>query len=110
MARAGWCWDWPTMASVTPPVLGGNADLTSWNANNFSMTKDTTVFKNIAADVSSANSSGLNDITNQQLSQVWPLLTTISSNDPNVVGSNIRNGGVSTIFGEIDLNTMGVQH
>ena len=110
MARAGWCWDWPTMASVTPPVLGGNADLTSWNANNFSMTKDTAVFKNISTDVSSANSSGLNDITNQQLSQVWPLLTTISSNDPNVVGSNIRNGGVSTIFGEIDLNTMGVQH
>ncbi len=36
------------MASVTPPVLGGNSDLTSWNANNFSMTKDTAVFKNIA--------------------------------------------------------------
>jgi hypothetical protein len=52
----------------------------------------------------------LNDITNQQLSQVWPLLSTISSNDPNVVGSNLRNAGVSTIFGEIDLNTMGVQH
>ena len=110
MARAGWCWDWPTMAATTPPVLGGNADLTKWNANNFSMTDDTAVFKKIAADVSTGNSSGLNDITNQQLSQVWPLLSTISSNDPNVVGSNIRNGGVSTIFGEIDLNTMGVQH
>jgi peptide/nickel transport system substrate-binding protein len=110
MARAGWCWDWPTMAATTPPVLGGNSDLTKWNANNFSMTDDTTVFKNIAADVSAANNSGLNDITNQQLSQVWPLISTISSNDPNVVGSNLRNAGVSTIFGEIDLNTMGVQH
>jgi hypothetical protein len=97
------------MASVTPPVLGGNADLTKWNANNFSWTDDTTVFKNIAADVSTANSSGLNDITNQQLSQVWPMLTTISTNDPNVVGSNLRNAGVSTIFGTIDLITIGVQ-
>jgi peptide/nickel transport system substrate-binding protein len=110
MARAGWCWDWPTMAATTPPVLGGNSDLTKWNANNFSMTDDTTVFKKIAADVSAANSTGLNDTTNQQLSQVWPLLSTISSNDPNVVGSNIRNAGVSTYLGEIDLITMGVQH
>jgi hypothetical protein len=70
------------------------------------MTDDTAVFKNIATDVSSANSSGLNDITNQQLSQVWPMLTTISSNDPNVIGSNIRNGGVSTIFGMIGPDTM----
>jgi peptide/nickel transport system substrate-binding protein len=110
MGRAGWCWDWPTMASVTPPVLGGNADLTSWNANNFSKTDDTAVFKKISTAVSVADNSALNDITNQQLSQVWPLLTTISSNDPNVVGSNLRNAGVSTIFGEIDLNTIGVQH
>lgn len=110
MARAGWCWDWPTMAATTPPVLGGNSDLTKWNANNFSMTDDTAVFKKIAADVSAGNSSGLNDTTNQQLSQVWPLLPTISSNDPNVVGSNIRNGGVSTIYGLIDLITIGVQH
>jgi hypothetical protein len=41
---------------------------------------------------------------------VWPYLSTISTNDPNVVGSNIRNGGVSTISRVIDLNTIGVQH
>ncbi len=110
MGRAGWCWDWPTMASVTPPVLGGNSDLTSWNSNNFSRTDDTAVFKAIQTAVSAGDNPGLNTITNQQLSEVWPLLPTISSNDPNVVGSNIRNGGVSTIFGEIDLNTIGVQH
>jgi peptide/nickel transport system substrate-binding protein len=110
MARAGWCWDWPTMAAITPAVLGGNSDLTKWNANNFSMTDDTAVFKKIATAVSAADNSGLNDITNQQQSQVWPYLTTIAINDPNVVGSNIRNGGVSTIFAEIDLITIGVQH
>jgi peptide/nickel transport system substrate-binding protein len=110
MARAGWCWDWPSIATTTPPILGGNADLTTWNPQNFSKTDDTAVFKKIAAQVSAGDDSGMNDTTNQQLSQLWPLLTTIAINDPNVVGSNIRNGGVSTYLGEIDLITIGVQH
>jgi peptide/nickel transport system substrate-binding protein len=110
MARAGWCWDFPTVSGTTPAVLGGNSDLTKWNANNFPQTDDTAVFHKIADAVSAGDQSALNDITNQQLSQVWPLLSTISSNDPNVVGSNIRNGGVSTLLGMIDLNTIGVQH
>jgi peptide/nickel transport system substrate-binding protein len=110
MARAGWCPDWPTIASVTPPVLGGNSDLTKWNANNFSWTDDTAVFHKIADAVSAGDNSGLNDITNQQQSQVWPYLSTINTNDPNVVGSNIRNGGVSQSLALIDLNTIGVQH
>jgi peptide/nickel transport system substrate-binding protein len=110
MARAGWCSDWPTVAAVTPQVLGGNSDLTKWNQNNLAQTDDTTVFKKIATANAAGDNSSLNDITNQQQSQVWPYLSTIAINDPNVVGSNIRNGGVSTIFAEIDLNTIGVQH
>jgi peptide/nickel transport system substrate-binding protein len=110
MARAGWCSDWPTVAAVTPQVLGGNSDLTKWNQNNLAQTDDTTVFKKIATANAAGDNSALNDITNQQQSQVWPYLSTIAINDPNVVGSNIRNGGVSTIFAEIDLNTIGVQH
>ena len=115
MGRAGWCWDWPTMNSVVPPVLGGNADLTSWNSNNFSRTDDKTLFKQIADLANSTNDPStvagqLNDIANQQLSTVWPLLPTIASNDPNVVGSKLRNVGVSTVFGTVDLNTIGVQH
>ncbi len=38
----------------------------------------------------------------------WPLLPTIAQNDPNVVGSKLRNVGVSTIFALVDLNTIGV--
>jgi peptide/nickel transport system substrate-binding protein len=30
----GWCFDWPTAASVVLPVLGPNQDGTSWGSNN----------------------------------------------------------------------------
>ncbi len=113
IGRAGWCWDWPTMASVTPAVLGGNADLSSWNSSNFSRTDDKMIFQKIQALANSTDNpsdvaSQFNAITNQQLSSAWPLLPTVALNDPNVVGGKLRNVGVSTVLGTVDLNTIGV--
>ena len=45
IAMAGWCWDWPTMASIVPPVLGPDASGKTWSTNNFSKYFDATTAK-----------------------------------------------------------------
>ncbi len=115
MGRAGWCWDWPTAASIVPPVLGLDSSGKSWNSNNFSRLIDPVLSPQItklASSTDSASSVGtqFNDLTNKLESTDWPLIPTIASNDPNVVGGNLQNAGVSTIFAAIDLNTIGVKH
>ena len=112
--RAGWCFDWPTSASIVPPILGPDAAGKTWSSNNFSKYFDPSVSKQIKALASSTQSpteigKQLNDITNQVLTSNWPLLPTIASLDPQMVGSNVQNAGASPIFSEIDLNTIGVK-
>ncbi len=114
IGRAGWCWDWPTSASIVPPVLGPDSSGKTWSSNNFSKYFDPTVAPQITALASSTDSADVvgkkfNDITNQILSTNWPLLPTIASTDPQVVGSNIQNAGASPIFSEIDLLNIGVK-
>ena len=114
MGRAGWCWDWPTSSAIVPAVLGPDSTGKKWNSNNFSRYVQqpyTQQIQQLASSTQTQEEIGkqFNDITNKVLSTAWPLVTTIASNDPNVVGSNLQNAGVSTIFGTIDLNTIGVK-
>jgi len=115
MARAGWCWDWPTQASVVPPVMGPDSTGKSWNAaSNFQRYYDATISPQISKLAASTEPPAqvdkqFSDLSNKLQTTVWPLLPIQASLDPQVVGGKIQNGGVSTIFGLIDLNTIGVK-
>jgi peptide/nickel transport system substrate-binding protein len=114
MGRAGWCWDWPTSASILPPVLGPDSSGKTWSSNNFPKYFDPTVSPQISQLAASTETpevvaKKINDLTNQILTTNWPLLPTIAILDPQVVGSKLQNAGVSTIFATVDLNTIGVK-
>ena len=49
------------------------------------------------------------EIYNEIQTTAWPFLPTIHENDPEVVGANVTNVGISPIFGEVDLNTLAVK-
>jgi peptide/nickel transport system substrate-binding protein len=114
MGMAGWCWDWPTLGSVVPPVLGPDSTGKSWNPSNFSRWFDPTLSKQItdlassAADPATVDKQFM-DLSNKILTTQWPLLPLQASLNPVVVGSKIHNAGVSTIFSLPDLNTIGVE-
>jgi peptide/nickel transport system substrate-binding protein len=112
--RSGFQPDWPTAAAVVPAVLGPDASGKTWVSTNFSRYFDPAVSPRVtqAASVTDPQQMGqqLNDLTNQILSTNWPLLPTIEARNPQVVGSNVRNAGLSTYYGQIDLLRIGVQH
>jgi peptide/nickel transport system substrate-binding protein len=114
MSLAGWCWDWPTQAAIVPPVLGPDSTGKKWSSNNFSRYIDSTVSPQITKLASSTEPPAqvdkqFSELSNKLQTTVWPLLPVQASLDPQVVGGKIQNGGVSTIYGEIDLNTIGVK-
>jgi peptide/nickel transport system substrate-binding protein len=113
--RGGWTPDWPTMTAVVPPVLGPDARGETWGSTNLCRYFDATVSKQIASISESDQppaqiAKQLNDISNQVLSTNWPMLPTIAELNPRVVGSNIRNAGISTVFGQLELLRIGVEH
>jgi peptide/nickel transport system substrate-binding protein len=115
MAMAGWCWDWPTMGSIVPPVLGADASGKTWSTNNFSKYYDSTMAKQITALAGSTQSPQQVDqqfaqIANQIVTTNWPMVPIQATLNPGLVGSKIRNAGISTIFGLPDLNIIGVAH
>ncbi len=115
IGRAGWCYDWPTSAAVVPPVLGPDSSGKTWSSNNFSRYYDPTESAKISQLAVStvgpaAVGKNMNDAFNQIMTTSWPLLPTVAALDPQVVGSNIANAGVSPIFSEIDLVNIGVKH
>ena len=113
MGMAGWCWDWPTQASIVPPVLGPDSSGKTWSTNNFSKYFDATTAKQITdlagstADPATVDKQ-FSDLANQIQTTNWPLIPIQASLNPTLVGSKIRNAGVSTIWSLPDLNTIGV--
>ncbi|MCL2780554.1 MAG: ABC transporter substrate-binding protein [Actinomycetia bacterium] len=113
MAVAGWCWDWPTMAAVVPPVLGPDSKVTTWGTNNFAKYFDPTLSKKIAdlavsPDDPATVDQGFNEVAQQIVNTVWPLVPINAALNPAVSGSKIRNFGISTIWSLVDLNILGV--
>lgn len=114
MGLAGWCWDWPTLGSIVPPVLGPDSSGKSWNTNNFSRWVDPSISPEITKLASSTDSPADVDkqfieISNKILTTQWPLLPLQASLNPAVVGSKIHNAGISSIYALPDLNTIGVE-
>jgi peptide/nickel transport system substrate-binding protein len=113
MGMAGWCSDWPTQASIVPPVLGPDSSGKTWSTNNFSKYFDATTAKQITdlagstADPATVDKQ-FSDLANQIQTSNWPLLPIQASLNPTLVGSKIRNAGVSSIWNLPDLNTIGV--
>jgi peptide/nickel transport system substrate-binding protein len=114
MGLAGWCWDWPTQASIVPPVLGPDSTGKTWNASNFSRYIDPATASKITALASSTEDPAtvdkqFSDLSNQIQTTNWPLLPVQASLNPAVVGSKIHNAGISPVFALPDLNTIGVE-
>jgi peptide/nickel transport system substrate-binding protein len=114
LAWGAWCADWPTAASIVLPLLGPNTDGTSWGSSNAAKYFDPKFSGQLQAlrsstDDSAAIAKKVVDITNQIQATDWPYLPTIHDNDPEVVGANVTNVGISPVFGEVDLNTLAVR-
>ncbi len=113
MGMAGWCSDWPTQASVVPPILGADSSMKTWSTNNFSKYFDATTAKQIS-DLAGSTAAPATldkqfaDLANQIQTTNWPLIPVQASLNPTLVGSKIHNAGVSSIWSLPDLNTIGV--
>jgi peptide/nickel transport system substrate-binding protein len=114
LGLAGWCSDWPTQASIVPPVLGADASGKTWSTSNFSKYFDPATAAQITKIASSTDSPAsvdkqLSAISNQIQTTNWPLLPVQATLNPSIVGSKIQNAGISTVFALPDLNTIGVK-
>lgn len=114
MAMAGWCWDWPTMASIVPPVIGPDSTGKTWSSNNFSKYFDPATAKQITALAGSTEAPATVDqqfatLANQIQTTNWPFVPVQASLNPTLVGSKIHNAGVSSIWSLPDLNIIGVE-
>lgn len=110
----GWCLDWPTAASAVLPLMGPNDDGTTWGSSNPAKYFDPGLSGRLQALKSSTENSATTagefvDIAEEIQTTAWPLLPTLLSNDPEVVGENVTNVGISPLFGQVDLNTLAVR-
>ena len=96
------------------PVLGPNDDGTSWGSNNpakYFNPKFSDQLQELKSSTKGpdAITQKLVSIANEIQTTDWPFLPTMVENDPEVVGANVTNVGISPVFGGIDLNTLAVK-
>jgi peptide/nickel transport system substrate-binding protein len=113
-STGSWCFDWPTATTVVLPLMGPNADGTSWGPSNFSKYFDPKYSDPLQELKSSPEDSvavakRAVDIANEIQTTAWPYLPTLHSNAPEVVGANVTNVGISPLLGLVDLNTLAVK-
>ena len=104
-----WCYDWPTAASMVMPLFGPDTDGTSWGPNNpgkFFEAKFSHQLQDLRSSTedSSAIAKQVVDVANEIQTTAWPLVPTVNENDPEVVGANVTNVGISPIYSQVDLN------
>jgi peptide/nickel transport system substrate-binding protein len=110
----GWCFDWPTAASVVLPLMGPNDDGTTWGSSNSGKYFDPKFSDQLQELKSSAEDSATTakkvvDIANDIQTTAWPFLPILHDNDPEVVGANVTNVGISPYLSQVDLNTLAVK-
>jgi peptide/nickel transport system substrate-binding protein len=106
-----WCFDWPTAASMVLPMMGPNSVGSSWNSHNAAHFFDPRFSDQLqeltsSSDDSAAITKKVVDVANEIQTTAWPYLPLLHENNPEVVGANVTNVGISPIFGEVDLNTL----
>jgi peptide/nickel transport system substrate-binding protein len=109
-----WCWDWPTVASIVLPVLGPNTDGTSWASTNYAKYFDPKLSGELqklksSTEDSAAITKKTVELANEIQTTAWPILPTILNNDPEVVGANVTNVGITPMFATADLITLAVK-
>ncbi len=112
LITAGWCYDWPTLSTIVPPVLG--ADPTSPNKagpNNFS--RSTAGWDQMAALAQETDrqklEAGLADLY-AEIMKTAPLVPTVQDLNVYVVGSNIDNAVADpNTGGFLDLTQLGLK-
>jgi peptide/nickel transport system substrate-binding protein len=109
-----WCSDWPTAAAVVLPLMGPNEDGTSWGSNNPGKYFEPRLSGQLqelrsSTEDSAAIAKKFVDVANDIQTTAWPLLPTLHENDPEVVGANVTNVGISPLFSQVDLNTLAVK-
>ena len=110
-----WCWDWPTAASIVLPVLGPDTDGTSWASTNFAKYFDPKLSGELqelksSTEDSAAIAKKTVELADEIQTTAWPILPTILNNDPEVVGGNVTNVGITPMFGTADLITLAVKN
>ena len=83
----GWCYDWPTAASVVLPLMGPNDDGTTWGSSNAAKYFDPKFSDQLqdlksSTDDSAAIAKKFVDIANEIQTTAWPFLPTLHENDP----------------------------
>jgi peptide/nickel transport system substrate-binding protein len=109
-----WCFDWPTAAAVIVPLMGPNEDGTSWGSNNPGKYFDPKLSGqlqelNSSTEDSTVTAKKFVAVANEIQTTGWPFLPTLHENDPEVVGANVTNVGISPLFSQVDLNTLAVK-
>lgn len=111
----GWCFDWPTATTVVLPLMGPDTDGTSWGPRNTAKYFDPKYSGQLqelksAPEDSAAVAKKAVDIANEIQTTAWPYLPTQRDNDPQIVGANVTNVGITPLLGQIDLNTLAVRN
>jgi peptide/nickel transport system substrate-binding protein len=109
-----WCFDWPTAAAVVLPLMGPNEDGTSWGSSNpgkYFEPKFSGQLQELKSSTedSAATAKKFVDVANEIQTTAWPFLPTLHENDPEVVGVNVTNVGISPLYSQVDLNTLAVK-
>jgi ABC-type transport system substrate-binding protein len=94
--------------------MGPNDDGTTWGSSNPGMYFDPKFSGQLQELKSSTEDSGATakkfvDIANEIQTTAWPFLPTLLENDPEVVGANVTNAGISPLLSQVDLNTLAVK-
>ena len=95
-------------------MMGPNDDGTTWGSSNPSMYFDPTFSGQLqelrsSPEDSAATTKKFVEIANEIQTTAWPFLPTLHLNDPEVVGANVTNAGISPLFSQVDLNTVAVK-
>ena len=94
--------------------MGPNEDGTSWGSSNPGKYFDPKFSGQLqdlksSTEDSAATAKKFVDIANEIQTTAWPFLPTLHENDPEVVGANVTNVGISPLFSQVDLNTLAVK-
>jgi peptide/nickel transport system substrate-binding protein len=112
LITAGWCFDWPTLATIVPPVLGPDTTAPNKAAqNNYGRgTMGWDKMAELATESDKAKlASGLSDLYTE-IMKTAPLVPTVQDLNVYVVGSNIDSAVADpNTGGIIDLTQIGLK-
>jgi peptide/nickel transport system substrate-binding protein len=111
LITAGWCYDWPTLATIVPSVLGPDTSSPGKAAqNNYSRSQvGWDKMKALQTETDKAKlTSGLSDLYDE-IMKTAPLVPTVQDLNVYVVGSNVETAVDPNTGGIPDLTSIGLK-